>query len=133
MAGSGDLEILRIFRVLRKRFENDIKNYGYNQAIHQSIGFLFLGAGSLTFSSSLQSIAALYITIYPIFPANPNDNEKYLQAMKHFYVLACESRIIETRDIQSNNFVRVPIKICYNDGKNLEAITPFNVISFLLR
>jgi anaphase-promoting complex subunit 1 len=128
MAGSGDLEILKVFRVLRKRFENDSKNYGYSQAIHQAIGFLFLGAGGLTFSRTLQSLAFLYITIYPIFPCQPNDNDKYLQAMKHFYVLSCESRVLETRDIENNNFVRVPIKICYNDGSILEVVTPFNVI-----
>lgn len=44
MAGSCDIECFRALRVLRKRFEQDM-NFGYNQAIFQSLGMLFLSNG----------------------------------------------------------------------------------------
>lgn len=42
------------------------------------IGFLFLGGGMRTFSTSNSSIAALLITLYPRLPTGPNDNRCHL-------------------------------------------------------
>ena len=44
-----------------------------------AIGFLFLGGGMRTFSTSDSSIAALLITLYPRLPTVPNDNRCHLQ------------------------------------------------------
>lgn len=44
-----------------------------------AIGFLFLGGGKQTFSTSNSSIAALLITLYPRLPNGPNDNRCHLQ------------------------------------------------------
>lgn len=44
MAGSGNLQVLRIARSLRKRTNSDI-SYGAHVAVHMAIGFLFLGGG----------------------------------------------------------------------------------------
>jgi len=44
MAGTGNLEILRILRKLRKRLVPEI-TYGDHMAIGMAIGFLFLGGG----------------------------------------------------------------------------------------
>jgi len=93
MAGTGDVECFRTLRVLRKRFEHDM-HYGYNMAIHMSLGFLFLGSGAFTFSRSDLAIASLLCSLYPIFPSNPSDNRYHLQALRHFYVLAIESRLL---------------------------------------
>lgn len=44
-----------------------------------AIGFLFIGGGMWTFSTSNCSIAALLITLYPRLPTGPNDNRCHLQ------------------------------------------------------
>ena len=44
MAGSGNLQVLRIARSLRRRVHADI-SYGTYLAVHMAIGFLFLGGG----------------------------------------------------------------------------------------
>lgn len=93
MAGKCDVSSFRIMRVLRKRFESEM-HYGYNVAINMAIGFLFLGSGAYTFSRSNEAIAALLCATYPIFPTNPSDNRFHLQALRHFYVLAIETRLI---------------------------------------
>lgn len=49
-------------------------------------GFLFLGGGMHTFSTSNSSIAALLITLYPRLPTGPNDNRCHLQVNPSFQV-----------------------------------------------
>ena len=44
MAGSGNINLLRAARQLRKRCTGDV-SYGDHMAIHMAIGFLFLGGG----------------------------------------------------------------------------------------
>mmetsp|Transcript_39962 Transcript_39962/g.29468 ORF Transcript_39962/g.29468 Transcript_39962/m.29468 type:complete len:109 (+) Transcript_39962:154-480(+) len=82
MAGTGDVDCLRLLRVLRKRIESMNEGnpsfYGYNMAINMAFGFLFLGSGAFTFSRSDLSIAALLCALYPVFPAAPNDNRFHL-------------------------------------------------------
>jgi anaphase-promoting complex subunit 1 len=115
MAGTGDTDCFRILRVLRKRFEmgygNDGMHYGFNMAIHMSLGFLFLGSGAYTFSRNNLSIAALLCSLYPVFPNTPNDNRYHLQALRHFYVLAIETRLLQARDIDSGEFVNIQVDV----------------------
>ena len=46
MAGTGNLDVLRIARQLRKRHAPDVP-YGSHMAVHMAIGLLFLGGGRL--------------------------------------------------------------------------------------
>lgn len=46
MAGTGNIQVLRVARSLHKRCSNDI-TYGNHMAVHMAIGFLFLGGGRL--------------------------------------------------------------------------------------
>jgi anaphase-promoting complex subunit 1 len=110
MAGTGDIECFKALRVLRKRFEHDM-HYGYNMAIHMSIGFLFLGGGSFTFSRSDLGIASLICALYPMFPTSPSDNRYHLQALRHFYVLAIESRLLQARDIDTGEFLNLDMRV----------------------
>ncbi len=110
MAGTGDVECFKALRVLRKRFEHDM-HYGYNMAIHMSLGFLFLGGGSFTFSRSDLAIASLICALYPIFPSTASDNRYHLQALRHFYVLAIESRLLQARDIDTGEFLNLNMKV----------------------
>ena len=72
---------------------------------------MFLGSGGLTFNSNKNSLSFIYISTFPIFNKNLNDNEKYLQALRHIYVLACENKIFETRDIKTNEIIRSNVSI----------------------
>lgn len=86
-------------------------HYGYNMAINMSLGFLFLGSGAFTFSRSDLAIASLLCSLYPVFPSIPSDNRYHLQALRHFYVLAIESRLLQSRDIDSGEFLNIPMKV----------------------
>lgn len=88
-------------------------NYGFTMAIHMAIGFLFLGSGKYTFSTSNLSIASLLIALYPRFPDSPQDNRYHLQALRHFYVLAIENRLLQSVDIETGELVSVPLEIEY--------------------
>ena len=93
MAGSCDIESFKILRVLRKRFESEM-NFGHNQAVNQAMGMVFLGEGQYTFSRTNKSIAGLFCSVYPMFPTSAGDNRFHLQALRHFYVLALETRLL---------------------------------------
>ena len=110
MAGTGHLDTFRLFRALRKRPPQDL-TYGNHMAVSMAIGFLFLGGGCATLHTSNEAIAALVASLYPRFPLNTRDNRYHLQAFRHLYVLAVEPRFIETRDVDTNEPVYVPLKL----------------------
>ena len=93
-------------------------HYGFNMAIHMSIGFLFLSSGKCTFSTSDMSIAALLMSLYPNFPDSSTDNKYHLQALRHFYVLAIQSKLLQTIDVESGELVSVPLEIEYKKLTN---------------
>ncbi len=70
-------------------------------ALHMAIGFLFLGGGRYTLSTSASAIAVLVCALYPRFPIHTGDNRYHLQAFRHLYVLAIEPRCIEARDVDT--------------------------------
>ncbi|KAG6735069.1 hypothetical protein I3842_01G302100 [Carya illinoinensis] len=112
MAGSGHLQTFRLLRFLRSRNPADgHANYGIQMAVSLAIGFLFLGGGMRTFSTSNSSIAALLITLYPRLPTGPNDNRCHLQAFRHLYVLATEARWIQTVDVDTGLPVYAPLEV----------------------
>ena len=112
MAGSGDVNCFRVLRILRKHFEKDM-NYGHNLALNMCLGFLFLGSGAYTFGNSKMAIAALLCSIYPHFPSSSSDNKYHLQAMRHFYVLALQTRLLQAKDVETGENVQVPLHITY--------------------
>ena len=65
MAGSGNLQVLRIARSLRKRINSDI-SYGAHVAVHMAIGFLFLGGGRYLFHVLVNLV--LYWQLFSTFP-----------------------------------------------------------------
>lgn len=129
MSGSGDLSAFKTLRILRKRLDNESKHsiFGYQQSINHAIGFLFLGSGSLTFNNTKESIAYIFISTFPIFLNNPNDNDKYLQPLRHLYILSCVSKVLETRDIDTKKVIKTNIKIIYKNKKEEFVDTPVNV------
>ncbi|GKU92135.1 hypothetical protein SLEP1_g5903 [Rubroshorea leprosula] len=112
MAGSGHLQTFRLLRFLRSRNSADgHASYGIQMAVSLAIGFLFLGGGMRTFSTSNSSVAALLITLYPRLPTGPNDNRCHLQAFRHLYVLATEARWLQTVDVDTGLPVYAPLEI----------------------
>jgi anaphase-promoting complex subunit 1 len=126
MSGSCDLESFRALRILRKRFEADM-HFGFNQAIGLAFGLLFLSNGQFTLSRSEKAIAGLLSAVYPIFPQSAYDNRFHLQALRHFYVFALETRLLQARDIDSGAFLNIEATVeMINNGERstVEVKTP---------
>lgn len=119
MAGSGHLQTFKLLRFLRNRNSADGHvNYGVQMAVSLAIGFLFLGGGTQTFSTSNSSVAALLITLYPRLPTGPNDNRCHLQAFRHLYVLATEARWIQTVDVDTGLPVYAPLEVTIRETEH---------------
>lgn len=54
-------------------------NYGNHLAVSLAAGLLFLSAGRSSISTSNESIAALLIALYPVWPSSPTDHRCHLQ------------------------------------------------------
>ncbi|XP_052185110.1 anaphase-promoting complex subunit 1 [Diospyros lotus] len=133
MAGSGHLQTFRFLRFLRSRNSADgHANYGTQMAVSLAIGFLFLGGGMRTFSTSNSSIAALLITLYPRLPTGPNDNRCHLQAFRHLYVLATEARWIQTVDVDTGLPVYAPLEVTIRETEHYEETSFCEVTPCLL-
>jgi len=109
MAGSGDLDLLRIFRELRQKCEPEVR-YGDHMALGSAIGLLFMGGGSCTLGREPEDIAALLTAFFPRYPSSTCDNQYHLQALRHLYVLAAQRREVEVIDVDSREPIYVPVK-----------------------
>ncbi|TQD83379.1 hypothetical protein C1H46_031089 [Malus baccata] len=119
MAGSGHFQTFKLLRFLRNRNSADGHvNYGVQMAVSLAIGFLFLGGGTRTFSTSNSSVAALLITLYPRLPTGPSDNRCHLQAFRHLYVLATEARWIQTVDVDTGLPVYAPLEVTIKETEH---------------
>lgn len=133
MAGSGNLQTFRLLRFLRSRNSTDgHANYGIQMAVSLAIGFLFLGGGTRTFSTSNSAVAALLITLYPRLPTGPNDNRCHLQAFRHLYVLATEARWIQTVDVDTGLPVYAPLEITVTETEHYAETTFCEITPCLL-
>ena len=100
MAGTGDLDVIRLVRFLRSRVgpaRHSTVTYGSHMALHMSLGLLFLGGGRYTLNTRPESVAAMVAAFFPKFPTHSNDNRYHLQALRHLYVLAAEPRLLIPR------------------------------------
>ncbi|WOL06876.1 anaphase-promoting complex subunit 1 isoform X1 [Canna indica] len=119
MAGSGHLRTFRLLRYLRGRSSTEGHiNYGIQMAVSLAIGFLFLGGGMQTLSTGNSAIAALLITLYPRLPTGPNDNRCLLQAFRHLYVIAAESRRVQTVDVDTGLPVYCPLEVTIKETEH---------------
>ena len=117
MAGTCDVETFRCLRVVRKKIEVEM-HYGNNMALNMALGFLFLGSGAYSFGRSEKAIAGLLCSVYPIFPASPSDNRHHLQALRHFYILALETRLLQARDIDTGKYVNLEVSLLVRERKD---------------
>eukprot|EP00546_Thalassionema_frauenfeldii_P016295 CAMPEP_0178895458 /NCGR_PEP_ID=MMETSP0786-20121207/600_1 /TAXON_ID=186022 /ORGANISM="Thalassionema frauenfeldii, Strain CCMP 1798" /LENGTH=442 /DNA_ID=CAMNT_0020565695 /DNA_START=188 /DNA_END=1516 /DNA_ORIENTATION=+ len=115
MAGTGDLDTLRLFKIIRWRSDEEIR-HGSHMSIASAIGILFLGGGMCTFGTSAKDIAALVAAFFPRYPMDSVDNKYHLQALRHLYALAVKRRHVRTFDVDSGEEVSVSIKIYFEDS-----------------
>lgn len=113
MAGTGDLKVFRLLKALRWKCDMDVK-YGNHMAYASAIGLLFLGGGSCTLGNEPPDVAALIASFFPRFPVYTHDNRYHLQALRHLYALAVKQRKVEAIDVDSNEKILLPLKVCYS-------------------
>lgn len=121
MAGSGNLEVLRLCRMLRARIgppHNIFVTYGSHMAISMAVGLLFLGGGRYSLSTTPEAIGIMLCAFFPKFPFHSNDNRYHLQAFRHLYVLATEARVVLPRDVDSGEPCYVPLEIRFKDTED---------------
>ncbi|KAI8874873.1 hypothetical protein K501DRAFT_234486 [Backusella circina FSU 941] len=121
MAGTGRQELASRLKVLYKRLGPKV-NYGNNMAVSMALGLLFMGLGGYTFSSHKESIAALLCAFYPFYPTTTDDNRFHLQALRHLWVIAADSRWLMPIDVDKNEPCRVPMYLTmYEDDERKQS------------
>ena len=123
MAGTGDIYLMRRFRLLHGRSDLDTP-YGSHLAAHQALGILFLAGGTHTFNTSDLAVASLLCAFYPLFPTNVQDCRSHLQAFRHFWVFAAEPRCIVIRSAETHKPLSISIVIVLRSGEEFESIAP---------
>ncbi|CAF9911449.1 MAG: hypothetical protein GOMPHAMPRED_007409 [Gomphillus americanus] len=123
MAGTGDLYLIRRYRSLHGRANPDTP-YGSHLAAHQAIGLLFLGGGTHTLGTSNLAVASLLCSFYPLFPSSVQDNKAHLQAFRHFWVLAAESRCLIVRNAETLKPMSMKVIVRLRTGRKIEAEAP---------
>ena len=123
MAGTGDVQIFRCLRSLHGRTDHETP-YGSHLATHFAIGILFLGGGTFSLGTSDIAVASLLCAFYPLFPTSVLDNKSHLQAFRHLWVLAVESRCLVVRDLESNRPISLSVAVTLKTGAELNFQTP---------
>uniref|UniRef100_A0A915BVM4 Anaphase-promoting complex subunit 1 n=1 Tax=Parascaris univalens TaxID=6257 RepID=A0A915BVM4_PARUN len=131
MAGSGDLEVLRMCRVLRRRVtehstHKDATVYSTQVAVSTAIGFLMMGKGRYAFATNDLSIAALVISLFPVAPHSVSDNRTYLQPLRFLWSLAAEERLVEVVDAETDEALdQATLAIRFKQSKLKDATLGF--------
>ena len=113
-AGYCDLKAFKVLKILKRKIKtcHDFDAvYGFNMAIHMSVGFLFLGNGTYTFGNSDFQILCLLLATFPVFPSSINDNRFHLQALRHFYVLAIQDNLFHLIDIDTKKPLKLALEL----------------------
>eukprot|EP00741_Cyanophora_paradoxa_P009719 tig00001623_g9416.t1 len=108
MAGSGNLDCLRLLRALRRKVDGEVP-YGSHMALHLATGLLFLAGGRASLGRGDGAVAALVAALFPRWPVSTGDNRYHVQAARHLYALAAEWRCLEARDVDSARPVPLPL------------------------
>lgn len=117
LAGTCDLEGLRVIKILRWRCESD-SPFGIHMIYGMAIGLIFLGGGTCTIGREPEDIAALVTAFFPRFPMTTSDNQYHLQALRHLYTLAVKRRDICAIDVDTNETVHVTVAMTTVDTTN---------------
>lgn len=115
MAGSGDLQTTRVLRKIRNilpaestaslNLPKDNSVHGLHISLNMALGILYLGYGKWVekeennrkfgsnscrycFSNSNLAVAALVLSLFPLFPHSIMDNRFYFQPIRFLWILA---------------------------------------------
>ena len=127
VAGTCDVTFLRFVRLIRRRpsmtsFTQYV--YGMQSTLAMAIGVLNLGKGRFTLGQSNSASAALLLAIYPRIARTPGDNEYALQPMKHLINAAAVPRVLELRDVETNEIVNLMMTISMVNDSSFIIHTP---------
>jgi anaphase-promoting complex subunit 1 len=122
LAGTGDLEALKLFKILRWRCDGDI-NYGSHTVYGMAIGLLFLGGGTCTLGREPEDIAALVTAFFPRYPTTTSDNQYHLQALRHLYALAVKRKQLSAVDVDTGESVSVPVEVRGSSTLEVQRLT----------
>lgn len=114
MAGTGDSRCLVALQRLHKRTS---VGYGEHLAIGMAIGLLFLSGGSCTLQSSRESVAALLVAFFPVWPRTATDNTIHLQPLRQLYALSVVPRLLQAVDLETNEPVQVDVRMVLSSEK----------------
>ncbi|KAM3719734.1 Anaphase-promoting complex subunit [Dirofilaria immitis] len=122
MAGSGNLQVLRLCRLLRTRVTlpeayRDNTSHSLYAAANTVMGMLMLGRGRYALKTDDLSVAALVISFFPISPHALSDNRTYLQPLRLLWVIAAEERLLSSVDADSEEFVELEVEITFKASK----------------
>jgi hypothetical protein len=78
---------------------------------------MFLAGGKYSFKRDPLSTACLLLSILPRYPSRTVDHQYHLQALRHFYVLAVESRILQTVDVDTGLPISVDLQLDLINGE----------------
>ncbi|KAI0221452.1 Anaphase-promoting complex subunit 1 [Lamellibrachia satsuma] len=125
MAGTGNLDVLRLCRHLRSRVGANYNYvlYGSHLGVSMALGLLFMGGGRYTLGTKPECVAILLCAIYPMWPIHSNDNRYHLQAFRHLYVLAAEPRILLPCDVATGQLCYIPLRISFKDTEDYRDVS----------
>ncbi|KAI8327145.1 GDSL-like Lipase/Acylhydrolase-domain-containing protein [Blakeslea trispora] len=73
--------------------------------------------GGYTLTTTNEAIAGLLCAFYPFYPLSTEDNRYHLQAFRHLWVLAVDSRWLMPVDVSTKKPCRVPMRLeIYEDN-----------------
>lgn len=132
MAGSGDLPLLNLLRALQTRVGPDRAHvtFGSHVAVSLALGLLLLGGGRYGLRNDDDAIPILLAAFYPHFPMNSNDNRFHLQIFRHLYVMVCESRLMITKDVSTQQVCSVHGRFWLKENNQIQ-IQTFRTPCFL--
>lgn len=127
-AGTGDLRLLTWLRQQHGNWGRET-SYGLQVMNHMSMGFLFVGGALGSFDLSrdsknwLNSRAYLFMSVWPVFPSSPQDNQYHFQALRHLWSLSCTVDPVIARDSE-DPMKLIPATLRFSDKFNGSACTP---------
>lgn len=85
---------------------------------------LFIAGGNASLKRDALSVASLLMAVCPRFPIRTSDNQFHLQALRHLYVLALETRVLNTVDVDSGVSVPLDVVVELTDGSQISSRAP---------
>lgn len=127
VAGTCDAGFLRFVRLIRRRpcmTSQQLFVSGQQAALAMAVGTLNLGKGRFTLGRTNQASAMLLLAAYPRIARSCGDNENSLQTMRHLINAAAVPRVLEVRDVDTDDIVDMKITLKLKDGVPFKIHTP---------